>query len=328
MGGTAGTSGNRRSRWASAWIPGLVVLVGWVSVAGLFKIIGIEVTKRELVFELSDIEYAAQLIWAYFLWGVASAVFVTASLVAHTYAFRLLHGNLRRLGLRRPALIVAAAVLLTAVAYVGVLVMQVGTDFKFTDPVMPDLFAKLFDRIEGDRPARLTARVLASLGMVLTIPLVAASVSLLGANEEREGLGELRRKLVRLRMLLYITATALVAGVVEAYGIHMTNIKPNDPQEYIQHLHSLSSAITFGLGGGYSLLLLTVYLPTSFLLRRRIESSLSSEVDAEKRAAKLAEHGLNERWFSGLWRVLAVLSPLLAGLVDIPIGQVLGALAG
>lgn len=322
MSGDAGSSQPAPLR--SAWIPIVTVLVAWASIVVFYQIIGAEIEQRGLAFSDQDIEYAGRLLWAYFLWGVASAVFVTTGLVAAAYALKVLSEQLVQRQVLMPALVAVFAI----VAFCAAFVMQVGTDFRMTDPAMRDILGPLFDRVDGAIRLRVTARALSSLGMALTIPVVAAAVGLLGGTRGGNDLATMRRKVIQLRMLLYVSATALVAGVLEAYGLHMTVMLADDSAEEVEHIRSLASAITFGLGGSYSLLLLMVYLPTNLLLRRDIVAAVPAGLSGEERTKLLEMHGLNERRFSGLWRVLAVLSPLLAGLMDIPIGQMLGALAG
>jgi len=126
----------------------------------------------------------------------------------------------------------------------------------------------------------------------------------------------LREQLVRLNTALFIGATMLVAGIVHAIALHkLPGALLNEALG--EELNIVVHALSTSAGAIWTFLLLGIYLPAAFTLRRRASELARSEVSGDPTHENvntwLAENGLSSRMTQQLARIAALLGPLLVG---------------
>ena len=159
------------------------------------------------------------------------------------------------------------------------------------------------------------------------IVLFAACTTLAEPERCDDEAEHLRRQIERLRTVLYLGAALLVTGTVQNTAMHEIPVALTaDPQA--ADLGRIARAVCAATGTFWTLLLATVYAPCAVVLRRRaaeLARRANPSQGVAEQAAWLAKHDLRLSFGQGVQRVIAVLSPLLAGL---PTSMLLQALGG
>lgn len=126
-----------------------------------------------------------------------------------------------------------------------------------------------------------------------------------------ESTRRLEERMHELNTLLYFGAGLLVAGVLEVWAFYSwpaAYLPATEAEEFFK----LGSTMSSAAGALYSLLLISIYLPAAFVLRRNLPAAPST-----------SEGGAVE-WLAPLARFTAMIAPLLAGL---PLADALKGLA-
>jgi hypothetical protein len=222
----------------------------------------------------------------------------------------------------------------------GATVLFVVVLFVQTGQPQDDLLSFLFVR-GGVAPGRFVQAlvdVLNALTSVVTVWL-AVAFSMLSApvKADDRALGEFANRLRMLQVLLFLGAACLVSRVVQVYCLYAWPVTQlGEPAA----AESIAVSVSAGVGTIYSIFLASVYLPAAAALSSRLRELRVEESErvfpppaAQGRPAMtvdqvLALHGATGGSFKELGRVLAVLSPLLVGLLQGPVLAVLEKVAG
>jgi len=142
----------------------------------------------------------------------------------------------------------------------------------------------------------------------------AASAILVSPRHSALSAANLGRRIGQLRMLLYVGATALVLRAIEMYSLYRW------PGAWLQQdmaalVDSIALALSTAHGAFFSAVLLSLYVPTAFVLRARARWLANHVVhgNAEERNAWLIKVGLGFSPFQELAGVLVTVTPLIAG---------------
>jgi hypothetical protein len=282
--------------------------------------------QRPLQFDLSELArpegFHAQSAAATSLiaWAVTGAIFVIAWMAVVGGALRLILTPVDRGAERWRWVVAAGAALLTTPILAN---QERALTISGLIPILQASFQAL-DLEHGKRFLALFP-ALAFAGAALV--LVAACTTLAPATGAEGEAEHLRRQVTRLRSVLYLGAALLVAGTVQNAAMHEIPVAlTNGPQA--QDLSKLARTVCAATGTFWTLLLTAVYVPCAVVLRSRATELASRENPSSSPADRddwLAKRDLNASFGQGLRNVVAMLSPLLAGL---PTSALLQALTG
>ncbi|HEV2799978.1 MAG TPA: hypothetical protein VGW12_05765 [Pyrinomonadaceae bacterium] len=166
-------------------------------------------------------------------------------------------------------------------------------------------------------------RLFDALGITVGMMLTFAACALIWRDKgETQGEAELKRRLRLLRALLYAGAAALIIGVLRlAAALNWGGGFWASGSASGREASALINGIISSLGISYTLILVSMYLPTVLILNARVES-LAHAVAPENPKEWLDKRGLILSYRGYLPRLLALLGPVLIG----PFGQLLNAL--
>jgi hypothetical protein len=170
-------------------------------------------------------------------------------------------------------------------------------------------------------------RLFDALGMTVGIMLAVAACAVIRGDAGGDTEALLSRRLWLLRRVLYAGAAALVVSVVRL-SVTLNwggNFLPAPETPEGKAVSTLITGIVNALGIYYTLLLAAVYVPAALVLRGRVQALVvASGVPPEKREEFLKARGLALSYAQYLPRLVAILSPLLAG----PFAELLKTLLG
>jgi hypothetical protein len=158
-----------------------------------------------------------------------------------------------------------------------------------------------------------------ALSLTGTLSLAAAACATLWHRDMKNELDEtqLVRRVNLLRPVLYVGAATLAIAVLRlsaTFGWAASYLPPES--DLGKAVTSLVAGIVGSLGTSYTLLMAGVYLPAALLLRARVKAFSATQPDPQ---AWLVKRGLTLSFPQYLPRVIALLTPLLAG----PLGDLL-----
>jgi hypothetical protein len=158
-----------------------------------------------------------------------------------------------------------------------------------------------------------------ALSLTGTLSLAVAACATLWHRDMKNELDEtqLMRRVTLLRPVLYVGAATLAIAVLRlsaTFGWAASYV-PADT-ELGRAVSSLVAGIVGSLGISFTLLMSGLYLPAALLLRARVKALAATKPDPE---AWLTSRGLTLSFPQYLPRVIALLTPLLAG----PVGDLL-----
>lgn len=153
--------------------------------------------------------------------------------------------------------------------------------------------------------------------------------------------GQLRVRIRLVRAILFTAAVAMVAGTIATLYRLELQIDPRLlvavaeelPGREAQLASRLSLARTVGIGYGaiYSLFLVAASLPPALLLRDtvwRLSGTAAGSEDLAARRAWIEREGLAVSVAGQLFSILATLAPFLAAVLEGPVVDLLGTVAG
>lgn len=253
-----------------------------------------------------DLALGVQEIAARLVWGMSAVVLVVACVATAVAAVVVLDRALLDSGVgpSRFALTVATV---GAVAVPAFVVAR----FDFggvTSTLVNETFARTGLRGVSVLPNALHGLSFASVALVL-----AASCAALGRPPGTgDRVDHLVRQLRRLQVLLYVSALALVAGVVEVTALMRWSTVLLPSSAAADAIRSLATIWPAIVGTTYTLLLIAVFVPAMAILAHR-GRALAPDRDPKAADRWMEEQGLRSPLTAQVSRVLAVLGPLLAG---------------
>jgi hypothetical protein len=152
--------------------------------------------------------------------------------------------------------------------------------------------------------------------LTATVLLIAAAWStLLGEPAAEETPETLKDQIRKLNMTLFVGATMIVAGIVFANAMHLLPgalLEEARAEDWNQLVDGLSAS----MGAVWTLILLSIYLPSILVLRIRArelalgatEGETSHDVNEWQ-----SKHGLSPQFRDKLVQIIALLSPLIVG---------------
>ncbi|HEX8457609.1 MAG TPA: hypothetical protein VF656_09945 [Pyrinomonadaceae bacterium] len=166
-------------------------------------------------------------------------------------------------------------------------------------------------------------RLFDALGLTVGMMLAFAACTLIWRKEgETQDERELKRRLHLLRGLLYAGAAALIIGVLRlAAALNWGGGFWAAGSASGREMSALINGIVSSLGISYTLILVSIYLPTVLILNGRAQTLAQAESPDEPKAW-LEKRGLTLSFLGYLPRLLALLGPVLIG----PIGQLINKL--
>ena len=212
----------------------------------------------------------------------------------------------------------------------------------------PDLWTFLLERAgipPGGRMEVLMAVANAVTTAVTVLLAIAFSIVTAPPTKGPRQAAELANRLWLLKMLLYLAAACLVSRVVQVYSLHAW---PGSQLDNAAAVESIAVSIGAANGVIYSLFLASVYLPAAMTLADRARSlrmgddgaapadppavTTSEATPQNRRPSSLDDLLALQRTSSGpiedFGRVLAILSPVLVGLLQGPVLDMVKRLAG
>jgi len=250
-------------------------------------------------------------------WTLAGGLHLIVSLAAIAVSCLIIYHALNRHGVRERLGLICAS--LAVAANLG-LIAAVLTSLDVSSPA----------RLILERTAALAVpridfynRFFEALGVTVGIMLaVAASTLIWRDTREMQDEEELKRRLRLLRALLYAGAAALIIGVLRlAAALNWGGDFWAAGSPAGKEAASLLNGILSSLGISYTLILVSMYLPTVLMLNARAQA-LAQAKAPEKSKEWLEKNGLTLSYLGYLPRLLALLGPILVG----PLGQLLNKL--
>lgn len=256
---------------------------------------------------LATLAAVSESLVARMVWGLSAMVLVLAWAVATGGALWIITQSLtdRPLALRARLAGLAAAVAVALFAW------QDPLTIRRLEPVLNEAFA--FMRIDlGPLLLRLFSSVLVGAAVLLAI---AASSTLARPREEAPSPRHLAAQTQRLRQVLFLAATMLVAGTMQTAAMHRlpATLCEGDAREA---LAALGQGVSATAGTIWTLLILAFYLPAAMILRRRALTLAEAAEDGgepDQIAKWLAEQGMESTLWQQLARLGAIVSPFLMG---------------
>lgn len=164
----------------------------------------------------------------------------------------------------------------------------------------------------------------AMLIAALVLLAFAASATLLRPSPGASSPDELKRSQLALRTLLYVAAVLLVTGVVQVRTLHRLPVV--DLGEAGEPFFKMADSLALSTGGLWTLLLLTIYLPSAAILSERgreLARTATSEGDGDAQSW-LHERGLDTTPLQHLLRLGAALTPFVAGSQAVEVLKIFG----
>lgn len=276
-----------------------------------------------------------------FLWNSAALVFVMFILVTLGVAFKVMRSATAEEGLDKVRSRIAMIV--SSVLIAAALLWRWFSSYGIATPYLKQVFEKVLPDVEsqagfaGPSPAVWTD-LTGGTDVLVAAVIVFVAFAFGGlihdmTSVELDGLRRRRQKATRL---LYSSAALLVAAVV-----HLL-ILLSWPAAYLSDQHSamdfrmMASGMTLMVGVFFSLLLLAIAWPVFSLIderaRERVKEEFTREGQTDVSDAEI-ERRLTKRGFSlAVWsragKILAVLSPMIAGILGSPATSLFKSLFG
>lgn len=135
----------------------------------------------------------------------------------------------------------------------------------------------------------------------------------------------LRLQFRNLNTILFVGAAVLVIGIVHASSLHRMPIGFLN-EDVANHLDQLVNVLSASTGAVWTLLLLSIYLPSILILRnraRKLAEGSGSAKGPDEITTWLSKNGLVIELPQKLARIAAILSPLIVGGPAAPLLQLL-----
>jgi hypothetical protein len=246
-------------------------------------------------------------------WSIANGVHLMASIVAVVTAGMVIYHALSEYKSTVRWMIILIVVALATDIALLVALLTTGDVFSPGQQLLQTTVGRVVPAINKYN------RYADALSLTGTLSLAVAACATLWHRDMKNELDEtqLMRRVTLLRPVLYVGAATLAIAVLRlsaTFGWAASYV-PADT-ELGRAVSSLVAGIVGSLGISFTLLMSGLYLPAALLLRARVKALAATKPDPE---AWLTSRGLTLSFPQYLPRVIALLTPLLAG----PVGDLL-----
>lgn len=261
----------------------------------------------------SEIRYSGRITWSFF-----KSTYLIICLMVFALACGVIFKSFADSG---KSAIVLVLVVVALSAGFGIYLLYDPTHFM-------SVFTPLFEKTIKEDVTNIADVVirLNSFGFAVVLSAILATCAILYSpndNSSSAGLKQLSIKMKYLQLILYVGTIMLIVGVLHIRAVYNWSFAfILRDEEGIKVAERFFSNLLAAEGGFFTLILAAIYLPTAFILRRRAESLIGLPEKNSEREVLLKDYGLTFSFMESLPKVIAILSPFLAG----TIGDLLGKL--
>lgn len=166
-----------------------------------------------------------------------------------------------------------------------------------------------------------------SFGFAVVLSVVLATCAILYSPINKTypaGLKQLSTKMNYLQLILYVGTVMLIVGVLLIRCMYQWSLAfMLRDEQALKIAESFFSNLLAAEGGFFTLILASVYLPAALILRRRADSLICLAGENPDKEKLLKDYNLTFSFAESLPKIIAILSPLLAG----PVGELFGRLS-
>ena len=188
-------------------------------------------------------------------------------------------------------------------------------DNPFVVNSLNSLILRAFELLNMPR-AEILLNLFTPLMLTVTVLLIAAAWStLLGKPAAKETPNSLKDQIRDLNMTLFVGATMIVAGIVYANAMHALPGALLDNAR-VEEWNQLIDGLSASMGAVWTLILLSIYLPSILVLRIRARELVPAAKEGETPSDMnewQSKHGLAPKFRDNLVQIIALLSPLIVG---------------
>ena len=238
-------------------------------------------------------------------WGLSGLVLSLAWLVVVIVTMAIMWTSMAKRPAQRNALILVSLVLA---------VLAIGDSLEHNPLTLPPVEPTLlgyFD-LAGIEDGRFLLHffmgLIFSASVLMAIAAAAVVAEVDGPDPEA-----LRRQRDRLKLVLYVGALVLVAGVIQVRTMH--HLPALFLREHGESFVAANQALAMVTGTLWTLLLLGIYYPAARVLHMRILGLAQTKAEKEKKDVHtwLEEHGLHVKPLQLMLNLAAVLGPFITG---------------
>lgn len=257
-------------------------------------------------------------------WCLTGAVLVVSLLIAAYFSVVTMSRALKERPLARRSFVAVFAL-----SAVGFFIYDALWRDQKAAPLQ-NLYALLGPDIDGLDGIYYGARVMGALGASVSLLVLGAAWALSSWTSQLDD-AALRWRGSALASLLSLSSIGLASGAIATSARLQLQIDPALEPEALAWAQSVASAATVGYGGFFTLLLLAVFLPSGWVLRKAGEALAGAarpDGSVEDQQKWLADRGLASSIHARLLSALVALAPLLSSALSSTIAKAFTAAGG
>lgn len=278
----------------------------------------------------TSIDFAREL-QARILWALTSTAFLVIAMCVSILALRQIFVSTKgQRALQRTSFLVVFGIWIIA-----------SVALYFGDPAVcsPDssIQAQLLQHIppradsSNSAAPAITLRLDPTIANLLSILPIVALVTLMSLQtwipsmQPDDAIDDLTARTTRLRFALYCGAALLVSGTLKIFASYNW-VAATTPDEGTSATHAIAGTFAAATGGLYSMILFGAYVPAVLAVRAHaLRLALATKKARTRKELRkfLEDEGLAEELGGRIWTVIALMSPLLSGLLAGPLADFL-----